>query len=290
MFFTIFMKRLGLLFLFLIFCFQLNAKTEIDKAFKKRTKNVVNGFVLYSPDIYENRQIREDQVFDGFGCNGKNISPKILWRNAPENAKSFAITMYDKDARTGSGWWHWIVYNIPSNVNLLETGASENKKLMPKGVVQGLNDYGIKGYGGVCPPAGSKHNYVITIYALNVENLKLSKNATPAMVGYYLNRHKIASTTIKAFYKRNADVVYKGQTLPVDENKKVVYKASTPAKRKEYSLNQGVSTQQKTKASVNKNTKNDLNKNKTSKNKEYNLKSNNKVNSGIQKNTIIEEN
>ncbi len=285
-----FMKKLVLFFLFILFSFQLNAKTEVDKAFRKRTKSTINKFILYSPDIYDNRQIRDEQVFNGFGCEGKNISPKLVWRNAPADTKSFAITMYDKDAKTGSGWWHWIVYNIPANVTLLETGASETRKLMPKGAIQSLNDFGTKKYGGVCPPAGSKHNYIITIYALNVEKLDLPKNVMPAMVGYYINKHKIASTAIKAFYKRNANIIYKEQNLSREKDKKIVYKGSTPAKKKKYSLNQGVSTQSKNQKKAAKNKKSNLDKNKTSKNKQYNLKSNNGKNSGTQKNVIVEEN
>lgn len=284
------MKKLLLISLFFLFTFQLNAKTEVDKAFIKRTKSAVNKFILYSPDIYDNRQIIEDQVFNGFGCEGKNISPKLIWKNAPADTESFAITMYDKDAKTGSGWWHWIVYNIPANVTLLETGASEIKKLMPKGSIQSLNDYGIKKYGGVCPPAGSKHEYIITLYALNVEKLDLPKNVMPAMVGYYLNEHKIASTTIKAFYKRNADIIYKEQNLSKTKDKKVVYKGSKPTKKTEYLLNKGTSTQSKNQTKAIKSTKNDLNKNKTSKNKEYNLKSKNGKNSNTQKNVIVEGN
>jgi len=180
----------------------LSAKTEIDKAFKKRDPSNLSYkvFSLYSPNIYENQQIRKDQVFDDFGCNGMNISPKLVWRNAPSNTKSFAVTMFDKDAKTGSGWWHWVVYNIPADVDVIDEGVSGNKKLLPKGVVEGINDYGIKEYGGVCLTDGEMHNYVITVYALKVGKLNLSRRATPAMVNLYLNKFKIKTATIEAFY------------------------------------------------------------------------------------------
>lgn len=182
----------------------LNAKTEIDKAFKKRSSNelIDKTFSLYSPDVYRDQQIRETQVFNGFDCDGQNISPRLIWKNAPSDTKSFAITMFDKDAKTGSGWWHWIVYNIPANIDEIREGAGDNKKLLPKGVKHGINDYGMNNYGGVCPPKGEKHNYVITVYALDIEKLDLPKKSTPAMVNLYLNEYKIQTASIKAFYNR----------------------------------------------------------------------------------------
>ncbi len=197
------------LFLFSILSTSVYSKTEIDKAFMKRTKSVGTKFTLYSPDIYNGKEILENQIYNGFGCNGKNISPKLVWKNEPAGTKSFAITIFDKDAETGSGWWHWILYNIPSNVFTIPADASEDKKLLPKGAVQGLNDYGEKKFGGVCKTNGKKHNYVITLYALNVEKLDLPKNASPAMVNYFLNLHKISTVEIKAFYTQRIGNNYK---------------------------------------------------------------------------------
>lgn len=203
------MKKIFILFFYFALCLSLNAKTEIDKAFQGRSQgNLKKKFTLYSSDMVNNQQVREEQFFNGFGCDGENISPKLVWTNAPKNAKSFAITIFDKDAKTGSGWWHWIVYNIPANVNLIENGASNHKKIMPKGAVETINDYGTKGYGGVCPLDNEKHNYVIMIYALDVDKLDLSKKATPAMVRYYINQHKITTATINAFYGKEAKKVF----------------------------------------------------------------------------------
>ncbi len=202
------MRKIFFVILYLLLISPLNAKTEVDKAFRKRNSSELDkkaSFTLYSPDIYQNQQIREEQVFNNFGCDGQNVSPRLVWRNAPNNVKSFAITMFNKDAKTGSGWWHWIVYNIPANINKIDEGASTNKKLLPKGAIQGINDYGKKQYGGACPPEREKHNYIITIYALNVEKLDLPRNSTPAMVSLYLNKHKIKIATINAFYERHGE-------------------------------------------------------------------------------------
>lgn len=224
------MKKILFIVFFLLLYSNLQAKTEIDKAFIKRTGNTKNQkFLAYSPDIYETREIRNNQVYDKYGCQGNNLSPKIVWKNAPDNTKSFAITMYTDDTNNNSGWWHWIIYNIPANVNLIESGANNNKKLLPKGAIQGLNDYGERDYGGVCPPFNKKYNYVITIYALDIEELDLSKNATPAMIVLNLNNHKIATTTIKSSYtgkdestlfinKTNKNVISKSNNNKTQDN------------------------------------------------------------------------
>lgn len=144
------------------------------------------------------------QEFDGFGCNGDNVSPQLFWKNAPEGTKSFAITMYDPDAPTGSGFWHWVVFDIGSNVNELKTGAGNtNKSLIPNGAIQSITDYGIKGFGGPCPPEGHGfHQYVITVYALKVDKLGLDENTNPAVVGFYLWKNTIEKASIIAYYKR----------------------------------------------------------------------------------------
>lgn len=207
------MKKIFLLsvILSMFFLTPLSAKTEVDKAFKKRTKSTGNAFTLYSPDIYNGKEIQKEQVFNGFGCKGKNISPKLVWKNAPKSTKSFAITMFDKDAETASGWWHWVVYDISANIALIEDGASEDKKLFPKGAIQATNDYGEKGFGGVCQTNEKKHNYIITLYALDVEKLDLPKNATPAMINYFLNLHKISTAKIQAFYTQKSGMIYRGR-------------------------------------------------------------------------------
>lgn len=158
------------------------------------------NFTLSSSDV--GGQFTIKQEFNGFGCVGDNISPSLAWSDAPKGTQSFAVTIYDPDAPTGSGWWHWIVYNIPKTVSSIPTNASAEGTL-PKGSVESMTSYGSAGYGGACPPKGDKaHRYIITVYALDVESFDLSNNASPAMVGYNLNAHAIQKSSIIAYYGR----------------------------------------------------------------------------------------
>jgi hypothetical protein len=159
-------------------------------------------FTLKSNDL--SGQLTESQVFSGFGCTGKNISPSLNWINAPKDTKSFAFTVYDPDAPTGSGWWHWVVFNIPSDIDELKADAGNSQKgLAPKGSIQSITDFGSLGFGGACPPKGDKpHRYVFTVYALDVAKLDLDEKAPPAMVGFFLNQHVIAKASLIAYYGR----------------------------------------------------------------------------------------
>ncbi|GAA3613553.1 YbhB/YbcL family Raf kinase inhibitor-like protein [Flavivirga amylovorans] len=161
-----------------------------------------NTFTLSSKDLGGEATINEE--FNGFGCTGKNQSPQLSWKNAPEGTKSFAITMYDPDAPTGSGWWHWIVFDIPSSINELVSNAGDFKlNLTPKGAIQSITDYGTNGYGGPCPPQGhGLHQYIITVYALKTDKLGLDKNTNPAVVGYYLWNNTLAKASIITYYQR----------------------------------------------------------------------------------------
>ncbi|AZQ64740.1 YbhB/YbcL family Raf kinase inhibitor-like protein [Flammeovirga pectinis] len=162
-----------------------------------------NTFTLSSNDLGGEATINEE--FNGFGCTGENQSPQLSWKNAPEGTKSFAVTMYDPDAPTGSGWWHWVVFDIPSNTNELVAGAGDvAANLAPKGVIQSSTDYGAKGYGGPCPPEGhGLHQYIITVYALKTDKLGLDGNTNPAVVGYYLWNNTLAKASIVTYYKRD---------------------------------------------------------------------------------------
>ncbi|CAI6148188.1 MAG: hypothetical protein SPLUMA1_SPLUMAMAG1_00621 [uncultured Sulfurimonas sp.] len=158
------------------------------------------NFTLQSTDLAG--QLISAQEFDGFGCTGKNISPALSWKDAPKGTKSFAITMYDKDAPTGSGWWHWSLFNIPASESKIVTNASRSE-LLPKGTVEGKNDYSTVGFGGACPPKGHGfHTYVFTVYALDVEKLYLDKNTNQAVVGYMINTHTIEKSSLVSYYKR----------------------------------------------------------------------------------------
>ncbi|WP_457592666.1 YbhB/YbcL family Raf kinase inhibitor-like protein [Hydrogenimonas sp.] len=160
------------------------------------------GFTLKSPDI--SGQLTIDQVYKGFGCSGKNISPELVWSHAPKGTKSFAVTLYDPDAPTGSGWWHWLVFNIPASVHKLPAGAGDPAKhLLPKGAVQSRTDFGKPGFGGACPPVGDRaHRYIFTVYALDVEKLPLDADSPPALVGFMLEKHAIAKASLISYYGR----------------------------------------------------------------------------------------
>jgi len=160
-------------------------------------------FTLTSPDIAQGKKMTETQVFNGFGCKGRNVSPAISWSNAPAATKSFALLMHDPDAPTGSGWWHWVVYDIPAEVTSLPADAGDPKKnLMPSGVVQGRTDFGTRGYGGPCPPPGKPHHYYLRLYALKVPKLEVPADASPAFIGFNVNANAIAKTELMGLYGR----------------------------------------------------------------------------------------
>lgn len=159
---------------------------------------------LTSPDIHAGQTIAMPQVASVMGCTGNNVSPALSWSGAPAGTKSFAVTMYDPDAPTGSGWWHWVVYNIPASATSIAAGAGDPKKnLLPAGSVQGNTDFGVPGYGGPCPPPKDKpHHYHITLFALDTDKLDVPAAATAAYVGFNLHAHTLAKTELMALYGR----------------------------------------------------------------------------------------
>ena len=164
-----------------------------------------SSFSLSSVDIAQGEFMSKNQEFNGFGCSGKDLSPQLKWSGAPKGTKSFAITVHDADAPTGSGWWHWQIVNIPTSVTELSTGAGSTKKsLAPKGSMQIKSDFGSRGFGGACPPQGHGiHHYRFTIHALSVEKLEFPEDASGALAGYMINANTIESSTIEALYKRD---------------------------------------------------------------------------------------
>jgi len=161
-------------------------------------------FSLSSPELQPGQTLPAAQVFQGFGCTGGNQSPALTWAHAPAGTKSYALTVYDPDAPTGSGWWHWVVYNLPASTNQLPSGAgSADGKQLPAGTVQGRTDFGTQGYGGACPPPGHPaHRYQFTVHALDVEKLELPKDATAALIGYMVNSHRLGSAGFQVMYGR----------------------------------------------------------------------------------------
>ncbi len=159
------------------------------------------SFRLTSPDIQEGHFMAKSFEFNGFGCDGPNLSPALAWQNAPAGTKSFAITVYDPDAPTGSGFWHWLVVDIPASVTSLAQGAGNGD--LPAGSRSFTNDYGIKEFGGACPPQGhGMHRYQFTVWALPEASLVVPDGASAAVVGFMLNATALAKATLTATYAR----------------------------------------------------------------------------------------
>jgi Raf kinase inhibitor-like YbhB/YbcL family protein len=168
-----------------------------------RTAGAADGpFELHSGLVTADSTLSNDQVYNGFGCSGKNISPPLAWSGAPSTTQSFAVTVFDPDA-PGSGWWHWVVYDIPASVTELPQGAGDPGGKMPASAVQGRTDFGTAGYGGPCPPAGTKpHRYLFTVYALKVAKLDVPAGTSAGRVGSVINSNKLASASFTARYGR----------------------------------------------------------------------------------------
>jgi hypothetical protein len=159
------------------------------------------AFTLSSTDV-TGGAFKPAQIADTFGCTGGNVSPHLAWRNAPEGTKSFVVTIYDPDAPTGSGFWHWVVANVPASVTSIPTGASRTGA-MPTGAIETRTDFGTTGYGGPCPPAGdAPHRYVFTVHALNVEKIDVAADNPAALVGFMTHMTEIGRATFTARYGR----------------------------------------------------------------------------------------
>ena len=165
---------------------------------------LADSFTLSSPTIGDGDTLSAAQVFNGFGCSGENTSPALQWSGAPEGTKSFALTVYDPDAPTGSGWWHWQVINIPAEVDSLAANAgSADGEMLPEGARQGPSDYGVKAFGGACPPEGDEpHRYQFTLYALGTETLQVPDNASAALIGFMINANTLDEASFTAKYGR----------------------------------------------------------------------------------------
>lgn len=152
-------------------------------------------FRLWSPGLADGAALPISAVYAGFGCNGGNTPPPLRWSGVPAPAKSLALTVYDPDAPTGSGWWHWVATDIPVTIDRLPaTGAA---------LTQHRNDYSTRSYGGPCPPIGDKpHRYVFTLYALDVAALEAPADASAALIGFLLHGHTLAKTETTFVYGR----------------------------------------------------------------------------------------
>jgi len=161
-------------------------------------------FTVASRDVAPDKPVANDFIFSSFGCSGGNHSPELHWSGAPAGTQSFALSIYDPDAPTGSGWWHWFIVNLPANTMSLErdAGKADGSKL-PAGAQQIATDFGTKGYGGPCPPAGDKpHRYIVTVYALKVPKLDIPATATAALAGFNVNANALGKATFTFKYGR----------------------------------------------------------------------------------------
>lgn len=160
----------------------------------------VPSFELRSDDVADGEMMSSRQVFNSFGMTGENISPSLYWSGFPAETASFAVTCYDPDAPTGSGFWHWVLLGLPASVTSLPAGAGSGAGL-PAGAFHVRNDYGSKDFGGAAPPAGDPpHRYVFAVHALDVPALDVDDSISPAVAGFNLRFHTIARALIIPVY------------------------------------------------------------------------------------------
>jgi Raf kinase inhibitor-like YbhB/YbcL family protein len=166
--------------------------------------NTVNeGKFEVQSNLPSGEPIPADYYGNLFGYSAQNLSPVLEWKNVPKGTQSFAVTFFDQDAPTGSGFWHYVLFDIPAGVNKIELGALSSGKI-PTGSVESITDAGKPGFFGPCPPEGREHTYVYTVHALKAEKLGVPPSSTPAFVGFNLWANSLgkASFTIKAGKKK----------------------------------------------------------------------------------------
>jgi len=159
------------------------------------------AFSVSSTDLLPGKPVGRELLFNESDCKGGNRSPQIAWRGAPAQTRGFAITIFDPDA-PGRGWWHWAVAGIPANVTRLPANASASGALRKLGAVEARNDWDTEGYGGPCPPPGKEHRYVLTVYALNGNELRLRQGTPALMFEHEIRTMAIASAQITFTLKR----------------------------------------------------------------------------------------
>ncbi len=163
----------------------------------------VASFTVTSTDVADGRPLATPQVSGIMGAGGQDVSPQLSWSGAPEGTKSYAVTVYDPDAPTASGFWHWAAFNIPADVTELPSGASGSA--MPAGAVELRHDGGGPGYVGAAPPAGhGPHHYWVVVHAVDVESLDIPAEGTPAFLGFNLFFHSLGRAVMVPTYEEAA--------------------------------------------------------------------------------------
>src|SRR5688572_425663 len=163
----------------------------------------VPSFTVTSSDCASGEPLATPHVSGVMGAGGEDRSPQLSWSGFPEGTKSFAVTVYDPDAPTVSGFWHWAVANIPASVTELAGGAgAQGGGSLPEGALQLRNDGGFAGYVGAAPPSGhGPHRYFVVVHAVDTDALDVTADTTPAVLGFNLFFHTLARATLVATYE-----------------------------------------------------------------------------------------
>ena len=160
------------------------------------------GFTVTSADLTDGEALKKAQVSGIMGAGGEDLSPQLSWSGFPEQTRSFAVTAFDPDAPTASGFWHWAVANLPATVSELPTGVGDGSSL-PGDALTLRNDAGIRRYVGAAPPAGhGVHRYFFVVHAVNQERLDIGEDASAAFLGFNLFMHSIARAVIHGTYEQ----------------------------------------------------------------------------------------
>jgi Raf kinase inhibitor-like YbhB/YbcL family protein len=165
----------------------------------------VPDFTVTSSDVSNGDPMPTPQLSGVMGAGGEDRSPQLSWSGFPEGTKGFAVTVYDPDAPTASGFWHWAVANIPASVTELPSGAGDkDNPSLPVGALQLRNDGGFAGYVGCAPPQGhGPHRYFVVVHAVDTESLDIDADTTPAVLGFNLFFHTLGRATLIGTYEQN---------------------------------------------------------------------------------------